>query len=214
MANDAETPAGPLAPGWTPGQVALLATVCLVLGLIGGYMLLGGRSASTTRLAGVPGTAIAPKPQPTREQMKALADAKAAPLLDKLRSTPNDANLLAQVGSLYNAMHQFKEASAYYEKSLQVDPKNVAIRTELASCLYYDGDVERALAQLEQALKYDPKDTNSLFNLGMIRWKGKKDAAGAISAWETLLKIHPDLDRRPIVEKMIAEARTGGAGKK
>jgi len=144
------------------------------------------------------------------EQMKAMADAKAAPLLEKLQTTPNDANLLAQLGSIYNAMHQFKEAAQYYDKSLKVDPKNVPTRTELASCLYYGGDVDGALAQLDQALKYDPKDTNSLFNLGVIRWKGKKDAPGAIAAWQELLKVHPDLDRRPIVENLIAEARTGG----
>jgi cytochrome c-type biogenesis protein CcmH/NrfG len=147
------------------------------------------------------------------EQMKALADAKAAPLLEKLKTTPNDAGLLAQLGSIYNANHQFKEAAQYFDKSLQLDPRNVPIRTEFASSLYYSGDVDGALAQLDQALKYDPTDTNSLFNIGLIRWKGKKDAPGAIAAWQKLLKVHPDLDRRPIVEKMIAEARTGGAVK-
>jgi len=83
----------------------------------------------------------------------------------------------------------------------------------LASCLYYGGDVDSALAQLDQALQYDPKDINSLFDVGVMRWKGKKDAAGAIAAWQQLLKAHPDLDRRPIVEKMIAEARASGATK-
>ena len=47
----------------------------------------------------------------------------------------------------------------------------------------------------------------------MIRWKGKKDAPGAIAAWQELLKVHPNLDRRPIVERMIAEARMGGTVK-
>jgi hypothetical protein len=55
---------------------------------------------------------------------------------------------------------------------LEVKPKNIAIRTELASCLYYAGDVDGALRQLSQATTDDPKDANSLFNLGMIRWKG------------------------------------------
>src|SRR5208337_4892225 len=91
----------------------------------------------------------APHPMPTMEQMKALADAKAAPLLEKLKTTPNDAGLLAQVGSIFSSMHQFKEAARYYDKSLKLDPKNVPIRTELASSLYYSGDVDGALAQLE-----------------------------------------------------------------
>jgi hypothetical protein len=37
------------------------------------------------------------------------------------------------------------------------------------------GDVDGALQQLTQATTDDPKDANSFFNLGMIRWQGKKD---------------------------------------
>jgi cytochrome c-type biogenesis protein CcmH/NrfG len=178
--------------------------------LVGGYYLPIGKAANAARPPAIAGVPNAPHPAATLEQMKTVADAKAAPLLDKLKTTPNDVGLLVQVGSIYSSMHQFKKAAQYYDASLNLDPKNVPMRTELVSCLYYGGDVDGALAQLDQALKYDPKDTNSLFNVGMIRWKGKNDAAGAIAAWETLLKAHPGLDRRPIVEKMIAEAKAGG----
>ncbi len=210
MANNAENTAPSPTSSWTPGQVALLASVCLVLGLVGGYYMPIGKAANVARPAAVVGGPSAPHPAATLEQMKAVADAKSAPLLEKLKTTPNDPALLAQVGAIYGSMHQFKQAAQYYDKSLKLDPRNIPVRTELASILYYDGDVDGALAQLDQTLKYDPKDTNSLLNMGMIRWKGKKDAAGAIAAWETLLKAHPDLDRRPIVEKMIAEAKAGG----
>ncbi|HKM84553.1 MAG TPA: tetratricopeptide repeat protein [Candidatus Acidoferrum sp.] len=213
MASNSASSASSPALGWSPGQVGLLAAVCLALGLVGGYFLPAGKATNSPRLPAVASAPNAPHPMPTMEQMKALADAKAAPLLEKLKTTPNDAGLLAQVGSIFSSMHQFKEAARYYDKSLKLDPKNVPIRTELASSLYYSGDVDGALAQLEQALKYDPNDTNSLFNIGVIRWKGKKDAARAIAAWQQLLKVHPDLDRRAIVEKMIAEARTGGETK-
>ncbi len=210
MANNSEPAESSSEPRWTPGQVGLLAAVCLALGLIGGYYMPIGNAANIAHPPAVASTPNAPHPPATLEQMKAVADTKAAPLLEKLKTTSNDASLLAQVAAIYSSMHQFKEAARYYDKSLKIDPKNVPIRTELASCLYYDGDVDGALAQLDQALKYDPKDTNSLFNVGVIRWKGKKDASGAIAAWEALLKAHPDLDRRPIVEKMIAEAKSGG----
>jgi cytochrome c-type biogenesis protein CcmH/NrfG len=110
----------------------------------------------------------------------------------------------------YKSAHQFKDAAAYFDRALQVDPQNVAVRTEMASCLYYDGDVDGALAQLDEALKISPKDANSLFNLGVIRWKGKNDAAGAIHAWQELLQTNPNLDRKPIVERMIAEAKQQG----
>jgi len=212
MASNPEASVSSSAPGWTPGQVIALAAVCLVVGLIGGYVLPVGKAANAAH-SGAVGTLTSPHPIPTMEQMKSLADANAAPFLEKLKTAPNDTALLAQVGAIYSSNHQFKEAAQYFDKSLKVDPRNIPNRVALASCLYYGGDVDSALAQLDQALKYDPKDVNSLFDVGVMRWKGKKDAAGAIAAWQQLLKAHPDLDRRPIVEKMIAEARTGGAAK-
>jgi len=213
MASNSESSVSSRPAGWTPGQVALLAAVCLVLGLVGGYFLPVGKAANSARPVAVASAPKAPHPIPTMEQMKALADSNAAPLLEKLKATPNDSALLTQLASIYSANHQFKEATQYFGRSLRIDPKNIPNRVALASCLYYSGDVDGALAQLDQALKYDPKDVNSLFDVGVMRWKGKNDAAGAIAAWQELLKVHPDLDRRPIVERMIAEARAGAAAK-
>ncbi len=106
----------------------------------------------------------------------------------------------------------FKEAVGYYDKALRVDPKNVAIRTEMASCMYYNGDIDGAISQLQQGLHYDPKDANSLFNLGMIKWQGKQDAQGALAAWQELLKSNPQLsaDRKATVQKLIAEVQMKG----
>ena len=149
---------------------------------------------------------------PSLEEMKKMADAKAEPLIVKLKTDPNNIDLLTQVGNIYKATHQFKDAATYYGKAVQIDPKNVAIRTELASCLYYNGDVDGALAQLQQSLRYDPKDANSLFNLGVMKWQGKQDAKGALTAWQELLKTNPNLsaDRKATVEKLMADVQMKG----
>lgn len=144
--------------------------------------------------------------------MKRMADKKAEPLLVKLKADPNNPDLLNQVGLIYKSTHQFKEAASYYQKALDVDPKNVAARTDLASCLYYEGDADGAIKQLQQSLSYDPKDANSLFNLGMIRLQGKNDPSGAVTAWQQLLRANPGLadQKKNQVEKLIAEARKQG----
>ena len=149
---------------------------------------------------------------PTLDQMKQMADKKAEPLLEKLKSDPKNSDLLIQTGKIYLATHQFKEAAAYYDKALQVDPKNVPIRTEMASCLYYSGDVDGAISQLQQALHYNPKDANSLFNLGMIKWQGKQDSKGALAAWQQLLRSNPELspERRAKVQKLMADVQMQG----
>jgi cytochrome c-type biogenesis protein CcmH/NrfG len=79
----------------------------------------------------------------------------------------------------------------------------------MASCLYYQGDVDGAISQLQQALHYDPKDANSLFNLGMIKLQGKKDTKGALAAWQLLLNSNPQLDagRKARVQQLIANVR-------
>jgi cytochrome c-type biogenesis protein CcmH/NrfG len=141
--------------------------------------------------------------------MKHMADKKAEPLLAKLKADPNNSELLNQIGMLYKATHQFKEATGYFQRAVDANPKNVAARTDLASCLFYQGDADGAINQLQKSLTYDPKDANALFNLGMIRLQGKNDANGAIAAWRQLLKLNPALagDKRAQVEKLIAQAR-------
>jgi cytochrome c-type biogenesis protein CcmH/NrfG len=61
-------------------------------------------------------------------------------------------------------------------------------------------------------LKSDPKNANALFNLGMMKWRGKNDAAGAIATWQELLRNNPNLDRKSTVEQMIAEAKAQASG--
>ena len=195
------------AAGWQPKLVYGMAAVCLLLGLSVGYLLRGSESpaaaARTVDASAQSGSGQAP----TLEQMKAMADKKAEPLLQKLKTDPKNKDLLLRVAYFYKSAHQFKDAARYLEQALQVDPKNVAVHTERASCLYYDGDIDGALAELQQSLKISPTDANSLFNLGMMRLNGKQDSVGAIAAWQELLKTHPSLDKKPIVEQMIAEAQ-------
>lgn len=198
--------------GWPSTRVYSLAGTCLIAGLLFGYVI------SARKTHPYPATASNPRamgdlsgvhPKLTIEQMRKMADMRVAPLLARLKDTPNDAALLTQVGDVYNGAHRFKDAAPYYEKSLRLDSKNVGTRVELASCLYYAGDVDASLEQLDLALKTNPKDVNSLFNLGMIRWKGKHDSARAIAVWQQLLDQNPNLDRKPIVEQMISEAKSG-----
>jgi cytochrome c-type biogenesis protein CcmH/NrfG len=210
MVNETNTADAP-GPAWRPAVVYGMAAARLMLGLVVGYLVRGSESpqpaAATPATPPAPVSSIGQHPTPTLEQMKQMADKQAQPLLEQLKTDGNNRDVLMHVAYLYKSAHQFKEAAGYFDKALQLDPKNVAARTEMASCLYYDGDVDGSLNQLQRALKYDPKDANSLFNLGIVEWKGKNDPASAIAAWQRLLANNPKLERKPIVERMIAEAR-------
>jgi cytochrome c-type biogenesis protein CcmH/NrfG len=209
-------------------QVWGMAVVSLAIGLALGYLLKGSLLPESPAQSAVNGVVPAAQPtpnaasvsspagamsaghMPSLAEMKQMADKQAAPLLEKLKTNPNDATVLVQVGAIYHTTHQFKEAAVYYGRAVQVDPKNVAIRTKLASSLYRNGDVDGAIAQLNKALTYDPKDANALFDLGVIKLQGKQDGRGALAAWQRLLKTNPQLspDRKATVLKLMADVLT------
>lgn len=209
-----EASAGKTAGNWQGKHVYLMATACLAVGLGAGYLIRGSQTppehkhpeaaaaeTSPHGMGGMTGGA------PTMEQMQHMGQKSAEPLLEKLKSDPNNADLLNQVGNIYRKTHQFKEAASYYAKALQIQPKSAAIRTDLASCLFYAGDVDGAIAQLDQSLQDDPKFAGALYNLGVIKWKGKQDSSGAIAAWEKLLKLTSDPKQKESVKRLIAEVK-------
>jgi len=197
------------APHIERSHVYAMAVICLIAGLGIGYLM----RSSVLAVPHAEHAAITPPhgampPGHSLEQWKQMSDQKAAPLLEKLKTNPNDASLLAQVAALYHTTHRFKEAAEYYTRAVNTDPKNVALRTRLASSLYRGGDVDGAIAQLNAALNDSPRDANALYDLGMIKLQGKGDSRGAVAAWQRLLKTNPDLspDRKAVVLKVMAGA--------
>jgi tetratricopeptide (TPR) repeat protein len=218
MAHESTTAstASPFLPGT---RVYMKAVICLVVGLTAGYLFRGSqlpaspRPASANASAGKPSIAVSPTSGGRTHslgEMKQMADTQAAPLLEKLKSDPNNSALLSQVGSIYHTTHQFQQAAAYYDKAVQDDPRNVALRTKLASSLYRSGDADGAIKELNQALRFDPNDADALFDLGVIKLHEKQDGKGALAAWRQLLKANPQLsaERKATVQKLIVAVVT------
>ena len=209
---------------WRPVQAYTMAVICLLIGVPVGYLLRGPATPAPAAMvqqaaeaptgmqqapAGMPQAQgpQAPQKMPSLDEMKQMADKQAAPLMAQLKSSPKDPKLLAQIGEIYQMTHQFKKAIEYYNRSLAIDPENVPVRTVMASCMYYEGDVDDALAQLQKALSYDPKHGGTLMNIGIIKWKSKNDADGAVAAWEQLLKVDPDFEQKDVVQHLITEVK-------
>jgi cytochrome c-type biogenesis protein CcmH/NrfG len=194
-------------------QAYTLAVVCLLAGVAVGWLFRGSQSqavaaaVATTDSAAPAGMGTAAGAPPTPEQMKKMADTQAAPLLDQLKSDPNNAGLLANIGNVYYDTQQYPAAVDYYERSLKVQPANAGVRTDMATAYWYTGNADEAIAQFNKALSYEPNKPNTLFNLGMVLWQGKMDVNGAVASWQKLLDKNPNYEGKDKVEEMIAQAK-------
>jgi len=229
MADTTKSPASSTSSGWQSREIMAMCVVCLAIGLLVGY-LLRGSAPNSSQSAITPAEAMAntqphpgmtgaapqmpqqapqqmPQQMPSLDDMKHMADKKTEPLLEKLKTDAKNPQLLNQIALVYKSAHQFKEAADYFGKSLEYDPKNIGVRADYASCLYYTGDVDGALAQLNKSLTYDAKHAGTLLNIGIIKWQGKHDIDGAIASWRKLLQYHPDFPQKDMVQQLITKAQ-------
>ena len=198
---------------WTSVQAYTLAVVCLLLGMAGGWLIRGSQSPAApveAAVASAPapaGMGAAPNAQPTPEQMKKMADTQAAPQIEKLKSDPNNPELLANIGNLYYDAQVYPIAVDYYGRALKAKPSDAGVRTDMATAYWYMGNADDAITEFNKALTYEPNKPNTLFNRGLVKWQGKMDINGAVADWEKLLATNPNYEGKDKVEQMIAEAK-------
>src|SRR5215831_11645046 len=108
---------------WGSGQAAAIVLVCLLVGTAGGWLM--RRSTARSENAQVAASMV-PRPAanqpappanfgmetnvPSAPQLKEAADAQAAPILEKLKAEPNNAELLARAGNIYYDAKQYPSA--------------------------------------------------------------------------------------------------------
>jgi cytochrome c-type biogenesis protein CcmH/NrfG len=207
---------------WTRKQAVLLAVVCLMAGVAGGWLIRGAQNpadAQPAKTASLPALSDAEKgaspasQMPAPDRLKQMADAQAAPLLAKLQPDPNNPDLLAAIGNVYYDARQYPIAAEYYGRALQARPSDAAVRTDMATAYWYMGNADLAIAEFNKALVYQPDNPNTLFNLGLVKWKGKMDSAGAVAAWQKLMAANPHYERKDEVEQMMADVKKHTAAK-
>jgi len=196
---------------WSNTQTYMMAGICLVLGAGLGYLVHTPSAApSNPSIAAVapaqPASTGMAAGAPSAQDMKRMAEKQVAPLLAELQQHPKDAELLAKIGRSYLAAQQFQSAEQYYEQAVALKPTPETLN-EMSFVDYSLGDVDKAIATLNRAIKMDPKNSKLLFNLGMFEWHGKSDPKAAIAAWQTMLKVNPKDPKRAQVEQMIAQAK-------
>ena len=193
---------------WSNAQTYSMAAICLILGVVVGYLVHAPAVASsnTPAAAVVAPPPSAPASAPSAQDLKRMADKQVEPLVAELQKHPKDADLLTRIGTAYLAAQQYQSAQQYLEQAVAVKPSPETLN-ELSFVQYSLGNVDQAIETLNRALKQDGKNSKLLYNLGMYEWHGKSDPKAAIAAWQSFLKANPSDPKRAQVEQMIAQAK-------
>ncbi len=196
---------------WTSVQAYVLAVICLLVGIAGGWFIRGSQSPATTSAeasaAPAAGDATGAAQSPTPAQLQKMADTQAGPSIEQLKTDPNNAGLLENVGNIYYDAQQYPTAIGYYQRTLKVQPANTGVRTDMATAYWYAGDADIAIAEFQKSLSYDPNKANALFNLGIVEWQGKMDIDKAVATWQKLLDTNPNYEGKDKVLQLMAQAK-------
>jgi cytochrome c-type biogenesis protein CcmH/NrfG len=198
---------------WTSVQAYVLAVICLLVGIAGGWFIRGSQSpaaaATETANASAPamGSANAGAQTPTPADMQKMADTQAGPLIEKLKADPSNAGLLENIGNIYYDAQEYPTAIDYYQRALKVEPTNTGVRTDMATAYWYTGNADTAIAEFQKSLSYEPNKANTLFNLGIVEWQGKMDIDKAVTTWQKLLDTNPNYEAKDKVLELMAQAK-------
>ena len=96
----------------------------------------------------------------------------------RVRSNPNDAWLLADLGGLYGKLGRLEEAKVLLRRALTLRPGMAPAHENLGSALLLSGDVEGALSELVLAATLDPLNGRPRYKLAVILYRaGRRDEA-------------------------------------
>ena len=176
------------------------AAALLLFGGLAGYIIAveGGRPRPA------PG---APPSAPAAEPGAVVDESQLHAYRDILARDPRNRQAAIGAGNLLYDAQRYQEAIGFYQQALAVEPSDISVSTDLGTALWYAGRADDALAQYERSLALNPAHAQTLLNVGIVRADGKHDYAGAIAAWETLLKTNPDYPAVARVQSLLADAR-------
>jgi tetratricopeptide (TPR) repeat protein len=89
-------------------------------------------------------------------------------LEEKVKQNPNDYNSLLELAHLKNDSGLYDAAIVNYKAYLEKYPKDADARVDMGVCYYNLRDYQKAIDEMETALKYVPNHQIAFLNLGVV----------------------------------------------
>ena len=124
-------------------------------------------------------------------------------LQDELKANPKNFEALVELGNVEFDQKNFKQATDWYTKALDIRPDDINLRTDLGTAMFYDNRFDDAIAEFKKTLETNPAHPQALFNIGVALVHGKNDLQGALKYWEKLVETNPNYPQINIVNEQI-----------
>jgi len=131
-------------------------------------------------------------------------------LQDLAAQNPQDAEVRLKLANFLYDQKQYAQAIEWYQKALELDPKNVNARTDLGTAYFYTGLPQGALREYRKSLAIDPRHEATLLNMIVVNLEGTHDLAAAQAAWDQLHKVNPNHSALESLKQKLDAARASG----
>lgn len=142
-----------------------------------------------------------------------------------LEDSPNDAELLTNIGAAYQSMKDYDEAISYYKRSLAIDPKSAMTHYYLATTYRSKNMIKEALASLNNALQLEPNNTQLQESVqsmkedylqqllsGVLDLYNEKQYDKAVQKVNDAIKIDPQYAPTYYYQGLVLEAKNDNYG--
>jgi spermidine synthase len=105
---------------------------------------------------------------------------------------PGDADKLFEIASYLGNLGHDEDAERLYREALELDPKSVRVRINLALTELDRGAIDEAARRIGEVVEDEPKNALGRYNLG-VALLAAGDAGSAVSQLEQAVELAPDL---------------------
>ena len=166
----------------------------------------GGGTASSAASGGVTSQGL-PEGHPPIDPTAVISS-----LQEETARNPKSPEPRLKLANFLYDQRQYQQAIEWYQKALELDPRNVNARTDLGTCYFSLGRGEDALREYRRSLEVDPKHEPTMFNMIVVNIEGTRDLAAAGQAWEKLHKLNPNYPGLDRLKISLAAARGSATG--
>ncbi len=141
-------------------------------------------------------------------EFKSLLSTQQQSALDaliSLQASPNEPESLLKMANFYfdaastllqtdpvSALNYGRQGIRYYQRYLDVSPKDNDARADYASLLFYTGQTDRAIQEVSTVLESDANHINANYNLGIFYGQGRRDYPAAIAQMQKVIALTKD----------------------